>query len=373
MTISQIPYVIRGREHTPELFRQALQGLLSGTGVQAPGDLQVKAFGGMIVEVAIGGVYIPGTQGFSHRINTGSQSATFPAAKANFTSQGTYAAYNNATVLLTLGTASSVHPRIDLVVVKVEDTEYSGSNNQCVLAVVTGTPEASPKPPTVPENCVVLAKVEVPTSATEIKAANVTDERPGVMISPLRLGEHGSSLTAAPGELAKCTGAITVTLPEPTANAMVGVLANNHEVKVAAGEALIYGDFIEGATPITLVGYQHVVLVSDGTNWFIVAGEPKRTATYAAVERKEGESWTPSATRPAFLVFKAESGGAVTLEVRIKVAGAEIINGRYLGKGEAVSINPEATNSLVVPAGASVELASLKGSVPRMFVNTLLL
>ena len=143
----------------------------------------------------------------------------------------------------------------------------------------------------------------------------------------LTVTEHGASFAAASGELVKCTGAITVTLPAAAANAIVGVLANNHEVNIGAGASLIYGDFITGSTPITLLGYQHVVLQSDGTNWFIVAGEPKREQTYtektySKVEAEAGVS--PSATRPSVVNLLAVGKVSEALVARFN-AGASIV------------------------------------------------
>ena len=134
----------------------------------------------------------------------------------------------------------------------------------------------------------------------------------------ITIAEHGSSFTAASGELVKCTAGITVTLPSPTANATVGVLANNYSSEITAGSAKIYGDFVEGATKVKLVGYQHLLLQSDGTNWFIIAGEPKREATYAVrvthTKAAMEAGWVPSATRDAFVLFctalpESEIGG----------------------------------------------------------------
>jgi hypothetical protein len=141
----------------------------------------------------------------------------------------------------------------------------------------------------------------------------------------LTLAEHGASFTAKSGELVKATAAITATLPAAAVNAIVGVLANGHEVTVGAGAAVIYGDFVTGSTPIKLVGYQHVILVSDGTNWFIVAGEPRNEATYGgSISHASEEEVEPSASR----------GAQVTLTFRI---GSNGFSGWKLTVGGAVA------------------------------------
>lgn len=141
------------------------------------------------------------------------------------------------------------------------------------------------------------------------------------------ISSHGTSFTAASGELVKATAAITVTLPAVAANATVGVLANGNAVTVGAGSAKIYGDFVEGVTPIKLVGYQHVVLISDGTNWYIVAGEPAREnkyskKVYSVPEAEAGV--TPSTTRPAIVTITPRSGAlGESIYAIITVGGQE--------------------------------------------------
>lgn len=146
--------------------------------------------------------------------------------------------------------------------------------------------------------------------------------------------EHGSSFTAASGELIKSTAAITVTLPAPSANAVVELLSNGHEVKLGAGSALIYGDFITGSTPLTFLGYQHIRVVSDGTNWFITAGEPKREAKWSAkASRTEKTLYPVSATRPAYvsLMIKCPSLAPI-IEAQVIVGGVEITHIAMIGE-----------------------------------------
>jgi hypothetical protein len=109
----------------------------------------------------------------------------------------------------------------------------------------------------------------------------------------------------------------TATLPVPAAEARIAVLnettaAKECKVKVNTGQ--IYGDFVTGATEITLSVGQHVELVSDGTNWFIVAGESKREQTYSAITHVGTTATTPSVTRPAMVTMQVPFGEASTKE-----------------------------------------------------------
>lgn len=159
---------IQASSHPADTDRLVLEGLLNpspapvsgaayGVGPTA-GDLLVtqKATPNMSVDVAAGHVWIDGTE-----------AAT----------QGAYHGYNDATKNLVVAASDPTNPRKDLVVAKVQDAAYSGATNAWSLAVVTGTPAASPAEPTVPANAVVLAMVNVAALATTITNANITDRR----------------------------------------------------------------------------------------------------------------------------------------------------------------------------------------------------
>lgn len=95
------------------------------------------------------------------------------------------------------------------------------------------------------------------------------------------------STNAQDGKLYVVTaGSTTITLPTPTANATVGVIANAGQTgttptTVAASAGKINGLGVAAATSVRLgtVGAM-VILVGDGTNWNIVGGE-QDTGWYA--------------------------------------------------------------------------------------------
>jgi dihydroxyacetone kinase DhaKLM complex PTS-EIIA-like component DhaM len=90
---------------------------------------------------------------------------------------GTYVAYNDGDVGLTITTANSTNPRIDLVCVTVNDSYYSGSADNVVLQVIAGTPAGSPVAPATPANSIALAEVYVGAGVLSISNSNITDER----------------------------------------------------------------------------------------------------------------------------------------------------------------------------------------------------
>jgi hypothetical protein len=88
-----------------------------------------------------------------------------------------HAYYNSAQVTLTIGTASA-SPRIDLVVLKLDPTA-----NTITLAVVAGTPGASPSAPSLNQSDegvfeLAIGSVAVGASVSTISAGNVSDVRP---------------------------------------------------------------------------------------------------------------------------------------------------------------------------------------------------
>jgi hypothetical protein len=90
---------------------------------------------------------------------------------------GTYVAYNDASVLLTITTANPTNPRIDLICVTVNDSYYSGVADNVVFQVIAGTPSATPVAPSLPANSISLATVSVAAGALSITSGNITDTR----------------------------------------------------------------------------------------------------------------------------------------------------------------------------------------------------
>lgn len=159
---------IQASSHPADTDRLVLEGLLNPPGAPTSGarygvgsgstELQVTQTGtpSMAVLVAAGHGWVDGTESGN---------------------QGAYHAFNDAAVTLTIAASDPTNPRKDLVVLKVQDAAYSGATNAASLAVVTGTPAASPSEPAVPANAIVLALVDVAAGVTSIINANITDRR----------------------------------------------------------------------------------------------------------------------------------------------------------------------------------------------------
>jgi hypothetical protein len=109
---------------------------------------------------------------------------------------GTYTCYNDATDTLTITTADPTNPRIDRVVVTVNDAYYTGSLNNVVLQVLAGTPAGSPTAPATPANSISLATIAVAAGALSISSGNITDTR---VLTTTNLPGDISAVTAGTG------------------------------------------------------------------------------------------------------------------------------------------------------------------------------
>lgn len=88
---------------------------------------------------------------------------------------GLYTAVLDANATLTVATSDPTNPRIDNVIIQVNDLGTSSST--VVVALQTGTPAPSPVAPTLPANSLLLGTVAVAANASSIIGANLTDQR----------------------------------------------------------------------------------------------------------------------------------------------------------------------------------------------------
>lgn len=302
-------------EPSAELARRWVGGLLErgstiGSvigGLVASTDLQITAaVSGLKAEVAAGEIYVPG-----------SSSST----------QGGYYVRNTATATLTFAAANGTNPRIERVVVRVKDAAYAGSENLAEVTFVEGKAKAGATLGNLegvepaPASSYTLGYVLVPAKATSLTNSEVKNSATQATLGlpAWKLVETSGSVTAADANLIKATGTTTVTTPAAAKGTTFGVLANNQTVTIKAASGNIYGDFLAGVSECKLVGYQHLQLISDGANWFIAAGEPKREGKYTAREgRTAATAYTPSTTRPVMVSLQAyNSSGAFSINVKV--------------------------------------------------------
>lgn len=158
------PSWLRDGCHTAQGDRLIISGLVCVEGVKNPssGELAVSdGPSGLQVVVAAGHAFIEGD---------------------SVAGQGMYHVYNDANETLTCSAADPTDPRIDLVVARVYDSQYTGSLDEWRLEIVTGTPSPSPSAPATPASAIPLARVTVAAGDTALSSGDITDVRTGYQI-----------------------------------------------------------------------------------------------------------------------------------------------------------------------------------------------
>lgn len=158
MALRNPPSWLQNALHPAENDRLTMQAIWATTGIIGTASCAVTASSpaAMTVEVAQGWGVIVGN------------------FQANM---GVYNFYNDATVVLPIAIADPVNPRIDRVVVTIQDSYYTGSADDVIFQVIAGTPAGSPVAPAVPTNSISLATVLVGATVTQINTGNITDTR----------------------------------------------------------------------------------------------------------------------------------------------------------------------------------------------------
>ena len=275
------------------LQRGASIGSVLGGVVQST-DLQVTYQGaGLKIETSPGEAIVPGNV-----------SAT----------ESGYYSRNTAAATATLTAANGANPRIERISLVVLDAAYEGSENIGEIKVSVGTAKAGATLANLegvaaaPKNSITLAYVLVPAGATTISNADIKN-----VAEPVSLGIGGLvirfstiSTTVKPGELVvlEATG-ITATLSTQAVGCRFGVFCgiNASSVKVKGASGNIYGDFVNGASSVTLTTFQHIELITEGINSLIVTGEPAEGRAIRG---------TAAGTRESFLSWGViSSAGAI--------------------------------------------------------------
>jgi hypothetical protein len=252
MALRTPPSWLQNGSHPAENDRLTATGVLYRSGGVADyASMKVTPLGtpGMAVNVSAG-----------HAIIAGTQTST----------QGFYIAYNDATTSVSVATANPTNPRIDLIVVTVQDAYYGGtSNNQVIFQAVTGTPSGSPVPPTAPDNSIVLAHVAVAAGTTAITLANITDYRVQAQFSESAFTTQDvSSNTVIINAIAAQTGkALRV-------NDSTGV----QKFAIGVNGTLTFADGTNQTTAATF-DPNIVINTQSGTTYNLVAGDAQKLVT----------------------------------------------------------------------------------------------
>jgi hypothetical protein len=252
MALRTPPSWLQNGSHPAENDRLTTTGILwKSQGISDYGSMQVSqsATPAMTVSVAAGHALIAGTQ---------------------TSNQGFYIAYNDAATTVAIATASPTLPRLDRIVVTVQDSFYGGTaNNQVIFQALTGTPNASPVAPATPANSISLAIIAVAANQTTVVNGNITDTR-----STAQLSEN--SFTA------QATAANTLTI-----NGIVGqtgrALRINDNTGTQKFAVSVDGTltFQDGTTQTTAATYDPNLIINTqtGTTYTVVAGDAQKIIT----------------------------------------------------------------------------------------------
>lgn len=160
-----------GSTHTAVQLRQYFGGLQAGnfsssTSLRSRGGIHPSLGQEFFVQQA-------GSPNMTVLVESGV--ASIPGTESG--AQGNYLVCNDGQVILSIAAAHATLARIDIVVVNVRDSVYSGASNDAQLQVVTGTPASSPVAPSAPNNAIIIAQVAVGAAVSSITNANITDTR----------------------------------------------------------------------------------------------------------------------------------------------------------------------------------------------------
>lgn len=320
MTVHTPPSWLQNGSHPAENDRLTTQALWATTGIISPSSLAITANSpvGMSVLAASGWAAIVGT------------------IQPNM---GTYVAYNDATVTLTIAAANPSNPRIDLVCMTVNDSYYTGATDNVVLQVVTGTPGTSPVAPALPANSISLATVAVAAAATSINNGNITDQRV-VVTTNLPIGDI-TGVTAGTGLTGGGTSG-TVTL------AIDSTVATLTGSQTLTNKDLTAGTNTFPTSLVTLTGSQTLTNKTLTAPKINVGLNPQTGTTYSAAATDNG----------ALVTLTNASPITVTIPSGIGTDGAQI-NFAQLGAGQVTFVGSGAT---IVSTGATAASPKLRAT-----------
>jgi hypothetical protein len=184
--------------------------------------------------------------------------------------QGFYISYNDAATTVAIATASPTLPRIDRIVVTVQDSFYGGTaNNQVLFQALTGTPNASPVAPATPANSISLALIAVAANQTTVVDGNITDTRPNAELTETIISASSTAantllLDGIVGQTGKILRINDNTGTQKFAVSLDGTLT-----------------FQDGSTQTTAATYDpnFVVNAQSGTTYTLVAGDAQKLVT----------------------------------------------------------------------------------------------
>lgn len=322
MALRTPPSWLQNGSHPAENDRLTTTGILwKSQGVADYGSLVVaqSATPGMSVQIAAG-----------HALIAGTQTAT----------QGFYIAYNDGATTVAIATANPTNPRIDRIVVAVQDAYYGGTaNNQVLFQAITGTPASSPVPPSAPDNSITLAYVAVSAGATSIVNANITDTRTYAKLSETVIE-------------ASATAANTLTINGIGSQTGKALRVNNstgtQKFAISVDGTLTFQD---GTTQTTAGVYDpsFVINTQSGTTYTLVAGDAQKLVTL-------------SNANPITLTVASNATQALPVGTQVTIS--------QFGAGQVTVVGASSPNPVTINGTPGLKLRTQYSSATLIQVST---
>lgn len=209
MAVESSPFAIQANSYSAEVLRRAVYFLLTR------GSSIGSVAGGVVNLAASDCIMSAPVSGLS--VNNATGEAIVPGSST--TTQSGYYFRISSTTSTSIAAADPSNPRIDGVYLVVQDAAYTGSNNQGLISVVTGTPTAGATLSNLngkgaaPTSSLLIGYVLVPAGATNIITADLGDHRAQVTLaSGLTAGGVTSATAGQAIGLSATTGTVTISL-----------------------------------------------------------------------------------------------------------------------------------------------------------------
>lgn len=277
MTLRTPPSWLQNGSHPAENDRLTMQGIIATTGTYTSASL---------------GVTQSGTPGMSVVVASG-----WGAIIGNYTTNmGAYNFFNDANATLSVTTANPSNPRIDKVVVTINDSYYTGVLDNVTFTVLAGTPAVSPVAPATPTNSLVLATIAVGAGVTSIVNANITDARV-LLTTNLPVGDI-TDVTAGTGlSGGGSSGSVTVSLDTASVYVVPSQTSNSGKALTTNGTVSSWSTTING----TAIPASKTLVATDSTT-YVVPSQTSNSGKYLTTNGSVS-SWAAITTDPTPTVF----------------------------------------------------------------------
>lgn len=179
-------------KYTAEQDRRLVGSIVRTEGVANASSLVPKVVANSrAVSIGSGGAYINGDYGKSG-------------------GGGMYFSYNDGAYEVAIPSAGSLS-RYDLIVLRIYDSSVSGSVNEARIEVISGTPAASPRIPSVPLSAIAIAAVRVNKGTTGVQSSDLSDQRTIAQMNGGVQGNVDTSQASRLNQIATPTNPVLIT------------------------------------------------------------------------------------------------------------------------------------------------------------------